>query len=169
MWGPVARYAKFFSKNRSAYLSFNKQLGIGELAGFGSGIAMAEVAAAFTRDEATISGLSSAADYIASILGFLAVFYYDMRRKYEYRGEKKARTKKILKSAFSLWPSVVAGDIAFILARPYFHYTFLTMGLEAGIAATVAHFLAFGLFNAVAIFSKSLIDFSKSESRKVDA
>jgi hypothetical protein len=60
-----------------------------------------------------------------------------------------------------LWPSVVAADVAFIIVRPSLHYLSLSFGLEAGVAATLAHFLAFGVFNLVAIFSRSLVDYAR--------
>jgi hypothetical protein len=33
----------------------------------------------------------------------------------------------------------------------------LTYGLESGVAATIAHFIAFGIFNGIAIFQKALL------------
>jgi hypothetical protein len=38
----------------------------------------------------------------------------------------------------------------------------LVSGLEAGVAATIAHFAAFGVFNGVAILSRSIIDYLRS-------
>jgi hypothetical protein len=155
------QYFKFLLAHRSTYVRFNRQLLIGELAGFGAGVAVAEAVASLNGDEFAISAYSSGADYLGSILGFLAVFYADNRSSY-HNDSRSARTKKILKDALKLWPSVLAADIAFILVRPYFHYISLTLGLEAGVAATIAHFLAFGVFNGVAILSRSLIDYARS-------
>jgi hypothetical protein len=155
------QYFKFLLAHRSTYVRFNRQLLIGELAGFGAGVAVAEAVASLNGDEFAISAYSSVADYMSSILGFLAVFYVDNRSSY-HNDSRSARTKKILKDALKLWPSVLAADIAFILVRPYFHYISLTLGLEAGVSATIAHFLAFGVFNGVAILSRSLIDYARS-------
>jgi hypothetical protein len=41
----------------------------------------------------------------------------------------------------------------------------LVSGLEAGFAATVAHFTAFGVFNGIAILSRSVIDYMKSSKQ----
>ena len=157
----IKKYLKFVNSNRPVYLNFNKQLVVGELAGFVAGVGLAEVAAAFTRDEFSISLSSGIADYIGSILGFLAIFYRDSRLQYRELGSKD-RFKRIMKDAFSLWPSVAAADIAYILTRPYIHYTLLVSGLEAGIAATIAHFAAFGVFNGTALLSRSIFDYRKS-------
>lgn len=155
------QYFKFLLAHRSTYVRFNRQLLLGELAGFGAGVAVAEATASLTADEFVISAYSSGADYMGSILGFLAVFYRDNRSLY-HGDSRGTRTKKILKDALKLWPSVLAADIAFILVRPYFHYISLTLGIEAGVAATIAHFLAFGVFNGVAILSRSMIDYARS-------
>ena len=160
MAASLRNYFRFLRDRRSAYVQFNKQLVIGELLGFGAGLAAAEGAAFSGMDHVAISGYSSAADYGGSIMGFLGVYYYDQKYLYpEDRGIRRA--KKILKDALRLWPSVLAADIAFILVRPSLHYVSLSLGLEAGIAATLAHFLAFGVFNLVAIFSRSLVDYAK--------
>lgn len=157
----IKKYFRFVHTNRPVYFHFNKQLAIGELAGFGAGVGVAEAAAALTRDEFAISVSSGVADYAGSILGFLAIFYRDSRPQYpELAG--KERFKRIMKDAFSLWPSVAAADIAYIFARPYVHYLLLVSGLEAGIAATIAHFAAFGVFNGVALLSRSIIDYARS-------
>jgi hypothetical protein len=134
---------------------------IGELGGFGSGIVAAEATESLNMDELTIAAFSTGADYVGSILGFLTVFYNDNRSKYP-DDCRTARIKKIMKEALKLWPSVLAADIAFVLVRPYLHYVSLTLGIEAGIAASIAHFLAFGVFNGVAILSRSLIDYARS-------
>ncbi|HEX2013978.1 MAG TPA: hypothetical protein VLA68_02000 [Nitrososphaera sp.] len=157
----ISHYFKFLHDRRSTYIRFNKQLLIGELAGFGAGIAVAEASAWLMMDDVAISLYSSAADYSGSILGFLAIYYND--NKWRYKDEKRGtRVKNVLKAALSLWPSVVAADVAFILARPYFHYATLSLGLEAGVGATIAHFLAFAVFNGVAILSRSIIDYARS-------
>ena len=156
----LKKYFKFVHSNRSVYLSFNKQLLIGELAGFAAGVVVAEAAAATTEDELIISVSSGAADYIGSIIGFLAVYYRDNKPKY-IDLSRKARFKQIMRNAFSLWPSVVAADIAIILARPYVHYLLLMSGFEAGISATISHFVAVAIFNLVAILSRSVVDYAK--------
>jgi hypothetical protein len=161
----IKKYFKFVQANRPAYFNFNKQLVLGELAGFFAGVGVAEAAAAFTRDEIAVSVFSGAADYAGSILGFLAIFYHD--NKSQHRGiGRKERFKRIMKGALSLWPSVAAADIAYILARPYVHYILLLSGLEAGIAATIAHFAAFGIFNGIAILSRSIIDYAQSKKQQ---
>jgi hypothetical protein len=157
----LKKYFKFVQSNKPVYFNFNKQLVIGELGGFAAGVGVAEAAAAVTRDELTISVSSGVADYAGSILGFMAMFYRDSRAQYSELG-RKDRFKRIMKDAFSLWPSVAAADVAYIFARPYIHYILLLSGLEAGVAATIAHFAAFGVFNGVAILSRSIIDYLKS-------
>lgn len=157
---PLRKYFRFVQSNRPVYFNFNKQLVIGELAGFATGVGVAEAMAA-SRDEFAISVSSGVADYTGSILGFLAIFYHDGKCQYRDLSGKN-RFKRIIKDAFRLWPSVAAADVAYILARPYIHYILLVSGLEAGIAATIAHFSAFGVFNGVAILSRTIIDYLKS-------
>lgn len=161
----IKKYFRFVQANRPAYFNFNKQLVLGELAGFIAGVGVAEAAAAFTRDEIAISVSSGAADYAGSILGFLAIFYHDNKSQYRDLAGKE-RFKRIMKSALALWPSVAAADIAYILARPYSHYLLLLSGLEAGVAATIAHFVAFGIFNGVAILSRSIIEYAQSKKQQ---
>jgi len=161
----IKKYFRFVHANRPAYFNFNKQLVLGELAGFLAGIVVAEASARFKNDEIALSLYSGTADYVGSILGFLAIFYYD--NKLQHRDlDGKERFKRIMKSAISLWPSVVAADIAYIFARPYVHYLLLLSGFEAGIAATISHFFAFGIFNGVAILSRSLIDYVRSKKQQ---
>ena len=156
----VKEYLRFLAANRSAYIRFNKQLLIGELAGFGAGVATAEISASSDFNEIEISAYSSAADYAGSIAGFLAIYHNDHKDSFaSLRG--LARVRAVFSSALKLWPSVLAADVAFVLSRPYLHYVSMSMGLEPGIAAGLAHFLAFGVFNVVALISKSLIDFAR--------
>jgi hypothetical protein len=162
--GALKKYFKFVQSNRPTYFNFNKQLVIGELAGFGAGVGVAEAAAALKSDELVISVSSGVADYAGSILGFLAVFYRDSKAQYSELGRKE-RFRRIMKDALSLWPSVAAADVAYIFARPYIHYILLVSGLEAGVAATIAHFAAFGIFNGVAILSRSIIDYLRSDRK----
>lgn len=160
----LKKYFRFVHKNRPVYFNFNKQLVIGELAGFAAGVGVAEAVASATRDEFAISVWSGVADYAGSILGFLALFYRDSKAQYSQHA-RKDRFKRIMKDAFSLWPSVAAADVAYIFARPYIHYILLVSGLEVGISATIAHFAAFGVFNGVAILSRSIIDYIKSNKQ----
>lgn len=160
----LKKYFRFVQNNTPVYFNFNKQLVMGELAGFGAGVGVAEAAAAITRDEFAISISSGIADYAGSILGFLAVFYRDSKPQYREL-DRKERFKRIIKDAFSLWPSVAAADVAYIFARPYIHYILLVSGLEAGVAAAVAHFAAFGVFNGVALLSRSIIDYLRSNKQ----
>jgi hypothetical protein len=156
----LRNYFRFLREQRSTYLQFNKQLFVGELAGFGGGVLVAEATASAGFDHFTISAYSSGADYGGSVAGFLAVYYNDHKSCFpDLRGARRLR--KVLKNALKLWPSVIAADVAFILVRPSLHYLSLSLGLEAGIAATFAHFLAFGVFNLVAIFSRSIFDYAK--------
>jgi hypothetical protein len=76
--------------------------------------------------------------------------------------ERNSRIKKVLGLALRLWPAVAAADIAFLLARPYIHFELLHLNVDVVISTTIAHFLAFGLFNLVAIFSRSLLEFRNS-------
>jgi hypothetical protein len=157
----IYKYFRFLSKNKKVYFHFNKQLLTGELAGFFIGVLVAVIVSSFiSADEFLVSSFSSVADYAASILGFLVIFYFDNKSLYIELNTNK-RVKKILRLALGLWPSIALADIAFIIARPYFHYLLLTNGIDAGIAATIAHFLAFGIFNIVAILSRSIFDFVK--------
>jgi hypothetical protein len=160
-YNTIKKYFRFVNNNKPVYFQFNKQLVVGELAGFGAGLGVAEAAAAFTRDVFSISLSSGIADYAGSILGFLTIFYRESRLQYR-EPHGKDRFKRIMKDAFSLWPSVAAADLAYVLTRPYVHYVLLLSGFEAGIAATVAHFAAFGVFNGVALLSRSIIDYLKS-------
>ena len=156
----VKQYLSFIAAHRSAYIRFNKQLIIGELAGFGAGIATAEIAASSGLGQIEISAYSSLADYAGSVAGFLAIYHDDQKASFaNLKGFPKIRA--VFSSALKLWPSVLAADIAFVLSRPYMHYVSMSMGLEPGLAAGLAHFLAFGVFNIVAVISKSLIDYAR--------
>jgi hypothetical protein len=160
----IKKYIRFVNSKKPVYFHFNKQLVVGELAGFAAGVGVAEAAAALTRDELAISLSSGFADYAGSILGFFAIFYRDNKPHFPELNRRE-RFKRIMRDAFSLWPSIVAADIAYILIRPYMHYVLLVSGLEAGFAATVAHFTAFGVFNGIAILSRSVIDYMKSSKQ----
>lgn len=155
----VRGYIRFFISRRSAYVQFNKQLVLGELAGFGAGIAVAEAAAFACYGNLEISTYSSIADYGGSTAGFLAVYYSDQKSIYVHEKNYR-RIKLLLAKAMRLWPSVLTADVAYIVARPYIHYVSMSSGLEAGIAATIAHFLAFGVFNVIALVSRSVIDYA---------
>ena len=161
----IKKYIRFVKANRPTYFHFNKQLLIGEIAGFAAGVGVAEAVAVLAADELVISLSSGVADYAGSILGFFAVFYYDKKPDYRELSRNK-RFKRIAKDAFTLWPAIAAADIAYIFLRPYIHYLLLVSGFEAGIAATIAHFAAFGVFNGVAILSRSIIDYMKSSKQQ---
>ena len=159
---PIQKYLKFFAHNSKTYIQFNKQLFLGELAGFLAGLAVAEFAALWMVDsELAISISSTGVDYSAALTMFLIIFYYDQKASLMHL-ERNSRIKKVLGMALRLWPAVAAADVAFLLARPYVHFELLQLNIDPGISATVAHFLAFGLFNLVAIFSRSLLDFKNS-------
>jgi len=161
----LKKYFKFVQSHAALYLNFNKQLLLGELAGFAAGVGVAEAVAAATRDELAISVSSGASDYIGSILGFLAVYYRDNKAASSHL-DRKTRFKRIMKNAFSLWPSVAAADIAVIFSRPYVHYILLLSGFEPGVSATIAHFIAVGVFNGIAVLSRSIIDYTKMKNRR---
>lgn len=156
----ISGYFKYLAKNKKEYINFNKQLLIADGIGVASGFAAAELTASATKDEATISGISSAVDYIVSILGFLLIWYLDKKKEPRYKKmEFWKRLKKITWSALRLWPSVALGDVAFIFSRPIAHYQLLLTGIEPGIASIIAHFIAFLTFNVVATISRSLVDY----------
>jgi hypothetical protein len=158
VWNSIKKYLLFIIANKRIYILFNKQLIVGGLAGLFTGVAVAEVISYFTKDEFTISVPSGIADYSASILGFLVVYYYDNKRQYLHL-PRYSRIRRILGTALSLWPTVVAADIAYLITRPYVHSILLVFGLEAGLAAAVAHFIGVGIFNGTALLSKSIIDY----------
>jgi len=156
----IARYFRFLSSRKSVYLAFNKQLLVAELAGFAAGVIAAEAAASISRDEFSISLSSSISDYAGSVMGFMAVYYHDTNHLYkDYK--LHVRIKKVLRSAMGLWVSIISADIAFLIVRPYFHYVMLLTGVEAGVAGALAHFLAFTVFNGIAIFSRSIFDYTR--------
>ena len=156
------KYLQFLACKARDYKRFNKQLIIGELAGFLAGLLVAEVASATITDinegEWVVSILSSIADYATSIGGFFAVFYYDNKSSVEGLSTWK-RLKRIWRMALSLWPPVVAADIVFLLIRPYIQFQLLSSNIDISVTTVVAHFVAFGAFNLVAILSKSIFDF----------
>jgi hypothetical protein len=158
----LQKYLQFIANNAREYKKFNKQLIVGELAGFFAGLLVAEVSNAtihgLASGEWVVSILSSIADYAAAIGGFFVVFYYD--NKSSFAGLSAwTRLKRIWKTALSLWPSVVAADIVFLLVRPYIQFQLLNSNIDVGITTVLAHFVAFGAFNLVAILSKSVFDF----------
>jgi len=168
-WETIKKYLRFIHANRRIYLIFNKQLLVGGLAGLLSGIAVAEVVALFTKDEIAISVPSGITDYVASILGFLTVYYYDNKSQYLHL-PKNERIWRVTKSALYLWPAVVAADIAYIVTRPYVHSILLLLGIEAGVAAAIAHFIGVGIFNGTALLSRSVIEYiHKANSNNVPA
>jgi hypothetical protein len=168
-WETIRKYIKFIHANRRIYLIFNKQLLVGGLAGLLSGIAVAEAIALFTKDEITISVPSGITDYAASILGFLTVYYYDNKSQFLHL-PKNERIWRVTKSALSLWPTVLAADIAYIIMRPYVHSILLLLGLEAGVAAAIAHFIGVGIFNGTALLSRSVIEYiRRANSNNVPA
>jgi hypothetical protein len=154
----IKNYFAFVRKNKSDYLLFNKQLVFSEIAGLVLGLIAAEASRSFTKIENSL--YSGFIDYCASIGFFFIIYYYD-NKKYYLDFSRSTRLIKIIKSAFSIWPSIIIADVAYVIARPYFHYVLMTHGLETGLAATVAHFLAFGVFNLIAVVSKSMIDFAR--------
>ena len=158
VWNAIKKYFVFIVANKRIYLVFNKQLIVGGLAGLLTGVAVAEAISFFTEDEILISVPSGIADYSASILGFLVVYYYDNKRHYLHLA-RNSRIRRILATAVSLWPTVVAADIAYLITRPYIHSVLLLLGLEAGLAAAVAHFIGVGIFNGTALLSKTVIDY----------
>jgi hypothetical protein len=157
----IRRYIVFLAKNKTTYLVFGKELAISEIAGLLVGVIVAEVSAYFLFDKKVdVSLYSAIADYAASIVCFIVIYYQDNKRY--YREDKSERIIKVIKSAFRIWPSVIIADIAYIICRPYIHYLLMVSGLETGVAATIAHFVAFGIFNVIAIFSKSVVDYVRS-------
>jgi hypothetical protein len=155
----ILNYIAFVKKNKVNYFIFNKQLVFSEIAGLISGLIVAEMF--YSLSKASNSFYSGITDYIFSIVFFLIIYYYDNKKNYQHY-KYYNRIKKILKSAISFWPSIIIADIAYLIARPYIHYMLISLfGLETGLAATIAHFFAFGLFNIIAILSKSIIDFVK--------
>ena len=164
----IQKYLHFLATNAKEYKKFNKQLLIGELAGFLAGFLVAEVVNALSGGEWLVSVLSSIADYGAAIAGFFIVYYYDQKPSYLHLN-KTARVSKISRMALCLWPSVLVADIVFLLVRPYVQLILLDSGFEVGITSAVSHFVAFGAFNLAAIISKSLLDYRRSAlSESVD-
>lgn len=159
--GTIRKYLQFIASNAKDYKKFNKQLVIGEIGGFFSGLLVAEIANALIGSSDggwLISILSSVADYAAAIGGFFVVFYYDNESSMMDLSRGK-RIKIIGRMALSLWPSVVAADIIFVMIRPYVQFQLLSNNIDVGITSVLAHFVAFGAFNLVAILSKSIFDF----------
>lgn len=161
----IQKYLHFLAHNAQEYKKFNKQLLIGELAGFLAGFIVAELVNALSGNEWLVSVLSSIADYGAAITGFFIIFYYDQKPSY-LQFNRLARLSKISRMVLSLWPSVLAADIVFLLVRPYMQLILLDAGIEVGITSTISHFIAFGAFNLVAIISKSLLDYRSSKLRE---
>ena len=113
----IRSYIEFLANNKSKYLVFSKQLAISEVAGLLAGIIVAEVSSYFLNDKNIyISPYSGIADYAASIICFLAIYYHDNRKYYidEYKLE---RIIKVIKSALHIWPSIALADIAHIISR----------------------------------------------------
>lgn len=162
---PIRQYISYLAGNAKKYRTFNKQLVVGELAGIAAGLLVAELAIAVALDEAGVSIASSAADYLAALAGFLAIFYFDTRGQFMQLGRGK-RVQKVCVMALRLWPSVAAADIVFIFVRPYVQYLLLGAGIEAGVTSIIAHFVAFAAFNVTAIFSRSIMDFWQSTKKQ---
>ncbi|AIF84979.1 hypothetical protein NTE_02943 [Candidatus Nitrososphaera evergladensis SR1] len=161
----IRQYISYLADNARKYRTFNKQLVVGELAGIAAGLLVAELAIAIALDEAGVSIASSAADYLAALAGFLAIFYFDSRKEFMQFGRGK-RVQKVCVMALRLWPSVAAADIVFIFVRPYVQYLLLGANIEAGVTSVIAHFVAFAAFNLTAIFSRSIMDFWQSTKKQ---
>lgn len=162
---PIRQYISYLVHNAKEYKTFNRQLVVGELAGIAAGLIVAELAILMGLEEAGISISSAAADYLAALSGFLAIFYFDNNKQFIQLGRSK-RVWRVLVMALRLWPSVAAADIVFIIVRPYVQYLFLGANVEAGIASIIAHFIAFTAFNLTALFSRSIIDFGQSARKR---
>src|SRR5918911_1598935 len=78
----IHKYLHFVACNAKDYKKFNKQLVIGEVAGFFAGLLVAELAATVNFDRWLISILSTLADYSAAITGFFTIFYYDNKSSF---------------------------------------------------------------------------------------
>ena len=154
----IHQYLHFVACNAKDYKKFNKQLVIGEVAGFIAGLLVAELAAVVNFDGWLISILSSLADYSASMTGFFVIFYYDNKSSF-IELNSIVRIKRISCMALGLWPSVLAADIIFLLVRPYIQHLLLGNNFDVGITSALAHFLAFGAFNLTAILSRSIFDY----------
>jgi hypothetical protein len=161
----VIRYISFLASNAKRYQSFNRELFVGELGGIAAGILMAELAIAFAFNETGVSIISSVSDYVAAFAGFVVIFYIDNRGKFSDL-KRKQRVKKVLVMVLRLWPSVAAADIAFLFIRPYIQYILLAANIEVGVTSVLAHFIAFAVFNIIAIFSRSIIEFSQLTLRQ---
>lgn len=168
-WNAIENYIRFVHNNRRVYFVFNKQLLVGGLVGLLSGVAVAEVVALLTTDEIVISVSSGIVDYVFSILGFLAVYYHDNKSQYTGSIRKTEKAWRITRSALSLWPTVVAADIAYLITRPYVHSIFLSLDIETGLAAAMAHFIGVGVFNGVAVLSRSIMDYLRASDRDIQA
>jgi len=152
----IKNYFIFVRKNKANYLLFNKQLVFSEIAGLIAGLIVAEASKSFNKIENSFySGIT---DYCASLGFFFIIYYYD-NKKYYINLNRSNRFKEIIKSALSIWPSIIIADVAYIISRPYFQYLLLVHGLETGLSAAIAHFLAFAVFNLIAIGSKSIMDY----------
>jgi hypothetical protein len=161
----IYKYLQFVARNAKDYKNFNKQLIIGEIAGFIAGLIVAELEAASNFDGWQISIFSSIADYAAAITVFFIIFYHDNKFSI-IELDTRIRVKRILKIALGLWPSVLAADIVFLLIRPSIQYLLLSHNLDIGVTSVLAHFSAFGAFNLTAIFSRSMFDFHHSNHAK---
>lgn len=164
----VFRYFSFLASNAKKYQSFNRELFVGELGGIAAGILMAELAIALSFNGAGVSIISSVSDYIAAFAGFVTIFYIDNRGQFTNL-RRNERIKKVLGMVLRLWPSVAAADIAFLFVRPYIQYILLAAHIEVGISSVLAHFVAFAAFNLIAIFSRSIIEFSQLTLRQSKA
>lgn len=161
MFRLITNYISFLKNNKNNYLTFNKQLVFAEVAGLIAGWVVAELSNSLSRfNNSLYSGLT---DYFASMIFFFIIYYMD-NKKFYLGTTRFIRIKKIVKSAISIWPSIIIADIAYLFVRPYFHYILMTiLNLETGLAAIIAHFFAFGVFNVVAIISKSVIDYVRQK------
>lgn len=158
--GSIGRYFRYLSSRKRVYLTFNKQLLIAELAGFVAGIIVAEVAASLTKADATVSVYSAIADYAGSVLAFVAIYYRDTANAY-MDDTRRTRVRKVLKSLSGLWLPIIVADVAFLIVRPYFQYLLMVNDIGPGLAGGIAHFAAFGVFNIVAIFSRSIYEYAR--------
>ena len=154
----IHKYLSFVACNARDYKKFNKQLIIGELAGFFAGLFVAESVATINFNGWLISILSSLADYSAAVIGFFIIFYYDNKSSF-IELSSLGRIMTIFRIAFGLWPSAVAADIVFLFTRPYFQHLLIYDNFDIGIASMLAHFIAFGAFNLTAVVSRSIFDF----------
>lgn len=134
-------------KNKT--LKFVKNMLIASVPFIAGGIAGAELSDLVTDNEAIISSVSTASQYVAAFPTFLALHAYDNRDEYKKSGVWNKRM--LLTDAFKIMLSLGAAEIPYILGRTRLMDYLLSRDLSPTPAAFAADLMCLPIYFAVVV------------------